>query len=189
MLRADVESSGQPISELLQAYGAGDRNALDVLMPLIYGELKRRAAARMRRERPGSLLQPTALVNELYVKLVREKERTFANRSHFYAICASMMRQILIDHARRNQADRRGGEDALEMAAPEPESQPVNQIALNQALEELAARSPRAASVVELRFFGGLSVEEAAQALGTSPKTVKREWVAAKAWLYGRIGR
>lgn len=158
---------------------------IDALMPEVYAELRRVAAAYLRRERPGQTLQPTALVNEAYLRLAGQHPR-FQNRAHFCAIAANAMRQILVERARAKHAQKRGGgapritlNEAL-AANPEP---PVDIAALDEALTRLAALDPEQARIVELRFFGGLSVEETAEALGVSPATIKRHWAVARAWL------
>jgi RNA polymerase sigma factor (TIGR02999 family) len=158
---------------------------IDRLMPEVYAELRRVAAAYLRRERPGQTLQPTALVNEAYVRLASQHPR-FQNRAHFCAIAANAMRQILVERARARNAQKRGGGAARVTfdeglaAAPIP---PVDLPALDEALTRLAALDPQQARIVELRFFGGLSVEETAAAIGVSPATVKRHWSVARAWL------
>jgi RNA polymerase sigma factor (TIGR02999 family) len=159
--------------------------SVDEILPLVYAELRRVAAAYLRRERPGQTLQPTALVNEAYVRLAGQHPR-FQNRAHFCAIAANAMRQILVERARARDAQKRGGgapritlNEAL-AAAPEP---PVDLDALDEALTRLARLDPQQARIVELRFFGGLSIEETAEALRVSPATVKRHWAVARAWL------
>jgi RNA polymerase sigma-70 factor, ECF subfamily len=162
-----------------------DSRDVSAVMPEVYAELRRVAAAYLRRERPGQTLQPTALVNEAYVRLAGQHPR-FQNRAHFCAIAANAMRQILVERARARHAQKRGGGAARVTLdeglarAPEP---PVDLGALDQALTRLAALDPQQARIVELRFFGGLSVEETAEALGVSPATVKRHWSVARAWL------
>ena len=162
-----------------------DRGALDEILPAVYAELRRVAAAYLRRERPGQTLQPTALVNEAYVRLAGQHPR-FQNRAHFCAIAANAMRQILVERARARNAKKRGGGaprvTLVEGLAANPES-PVDLDALDEALTRLAALDAEQARIVELRFFGGLSVEETAEALGVSPATVKRHWAVARAWL------
>lgn len=174
--------------QLLSRASQGDLKAVSELMPLVYEELRRLAASYVRRERPGQTLQATALVHEAYVRLINEKSRTFQNRTHFLAIAALSMRQILVQRARARRAAKRGGDperitlDEQLFAAPQggPE---VDLVALDLALEKLAALDPRQAKVVELRYFGGLSVEEVAGVLDISPATVKRDWTLARAWL------
>ena len=158
-------------------------------MPLVYDELRRLAASYIRRERPGQTLQATALVHEAYVRLIGEKAQNWQNRTHFLAIAALSMRQILVQRARARHAAKRGGDperitlDERLLAAPAGNAQEVDLVALDAALEKLAALDQRQSKVVELRYFGGLSVEEAADVLGISPATVKRDWTLARAWL------
>lgn len=160
-------------------------------MPLVYDELRRIAAGYISRERPGQTLQATALVNEAFVRLAAERPREFANRTHFLAIAALSMRQILVQRARARHAEKRGGQDAqritLDDAAlaevPQPQSAGVDVLALDAALAQLAALDAQQAKIVELRYFGGLTVEEVAEALEISPATVKRHWTIARAWL------
>jgi RNA polymerase sigma factor (TIGR02999 family) len=170
----------------------GDPQAVAELMPLVYDELRRIASRYIGRERPGQTLQATALVNEAFVRLVNEKARGFENRAHFVAIAALSMRQILVQRARARNAAKRGGArqrvtlDAEGPAQPNPhgeELSPIDVLALDEALTRLAAVDPTQAKVVELRYFGGLTIEETAQALRSSPATVKREWAMARAWL------
>jgi len=163
-----------------------DRQSLDSLLPIVYQELRKLAAGYLRRERPGQTLQPTALVHEAYLRLMKDKPDRWQNRAHFCAIAAHSMRQILIERARARGAQKRGGarhrvtlDDAL-VAGGE---RSIDLVALDQALERLAAFDPAQARLVELRFFGGLTIEETAEATGTSPATVKRHWVVACAWL------
>lgn len=159
-------------------------------MPLVYDELRRLAASYLRRERPGQTLQATALVHEAYVRLIGEKARNWANRTHFLAIAALSMRQILVQRARARHAAKRGGEpqritleEQLLAAAEAGTTDEIDLVALDAALERLAALNHRQAKVVELRYFGGMSVEETAEALRISPATVKRDWTLARAWL------
>ena len=156
------------------------------LMPLVYDELRRIAAAYIRGERPGQTLQATALVNEAYVRLAAEKTRPFANRTHFVAIAALSMRQILVQRARARKAAKRGGEPkriTLDEAVMRSEAPRIDILALDEALTRLASLDPELAHIVELRYFGGLTVEETAEAVGISPATVKRQWAMARAWL------
>jgi len=156
------------------------------LMPLVYDELRRIAAGYIRRERPGQTLQATALVNEAYVRLAAERARPFANRTHFLAIAALSMRQILVQRARARKAAKRGGAPkrvTLEEGLVATEGPSVDVLALDEALTRLAARDPEQARIVELRYFGGLTIEETAGAVGVSPATVKRQWTMARAWL------
>ena len=175
------------VTGLLQAWRAGDASAGERLLPIVYAELHRRAAAAMRREDPGHTLQPTALVNEAYMRLVGQRQADWQNRSQFYGIAAQLMRRILIDHAREHLAAKRGG-GARQVTlsgveAPADSDDAVEILALHDAIEKLATLDQRQARIVELRYFAGLSVEEAAEALEISPATVKREWATARAWL------
>jgi RNA polymerase sigma factor (TIGR02999 family) len=180
--------SGKPgqVTQLLERWGGGDQSALDELTPLVYAELRKLAAAYLRRERPGHTLQATALVNEAYLRLVGRKHARWQGRSHFYGIAARLMRQVLVEHARGHRAEKRGGGRAAvtlghaEEVAGSPE---LDILAVHEALERLAAFDAQQARVVELRFFGGLSIEEAAEALGVGHATVEREWGLARTWL------
>jgi len=159
-------------------------------MAAVYHELRRLAAAYMRRERPGQTLQATALVHEVYLRLVDVDHMTLNSRTHFFAMAARLMRQILVDHARRKRADKRGGGVtmmSLDEVSPVSQTSIVDVLALDQALDALSSRDERQCRVVELRFFAGLSIDEAAEALGVSAATVEREWAMAKAWLYQRL--
>jgi len=178
------------VTALLGELTKGNPEAGPKLIPLVYGELRRMAAGYMRRERTGHTLQATALVHEAYLKLLGQHSVDWQNRAHFFGIAAQVMRRILIDHARGHVRDKRGGgreavplDEAL-VFSPERSS---DFLALDSALERLAEVDPRQAKIVELRFFGGLTVEEAAEVLGISPKTVKRDWSVAKAWLHGEL--
>lgn len=165
-------------------------SAREALMPLVYEELRRRAAAYIRRERQGHVLQPTALVHEAYLRLIRQDRTAWENRSQFYGIAAQMMRRILVDQARARKMAKRSGQWArvslVEVNAPK-EPQTVDVMDLNDALEELATFDERKSRVVELKFFGGLSLAETGELLGLSVATVEREWQAARAWLYSRL--
>jgi RNA polymerase sigma factor (TIGR02999 family) len=178
------------VTELLAAVRGGDRAALDDLFPLVYGELRRAAGREMRREGPGRTLQTTALVHEAYLRLLKDASLSFENRAHFLGIAARAMRQILIEHARARTARKRGGHDirvTMDDALAAVEQSGVDVLDLDRALQRLGALNARAAQIVEYRYFGGLSVEEAAAALGSSPATVKREWALARAWLYREL--
>ena len=167
-------------------------NAPARLMPLVYDELRRLARAYLRRERPDHTLQPTALVHEAYLRLVDQSRIKWQNRAHFFGIAAQMMRRILIDHARAHASEKRGGSRqrlSLDEAAILPEERAADLIALDDALKQLALTDPRKSQVVELRFFGGLSVNETAEVLKIHPATVDRDWIVAKAWLYREIGK
>jgi len=181
----------QNITHLLKEWSNGDQRALEKLTPLVYDELRQQAARYLRKERPGHSLQATALINEAFLRLINVKDMQWQNRAHFFAIAANLMRRILVDHARRRDAEKRGGlqvrltlDEGLAVAK-EPD---VDLLAIDKALDRLAAIDPQQARVVELRFFSGLSVEETAAALGVSPKTVKRDWSVARAWLRREIG-
>jgi len=178
------------VTGLLLSWRRGDAEALDRLVPLVYDELRRVARRHLRREQPGHALQATALVHEVYLRLVDVDRLTLQNRTHFFAVAAKLMRQILVDHARRQQAAKRGGGAtmvSLEDASPAAQPLSVDVLALDQALDALSAIDARQGSVVELRFFAGLDIAETAEALGISPATVEREWAMAKAWLYRRL--
>jgi RNA polymerase sigma factor (TIGR02999 family) len=179
-------SENQEVTMLLSALTRGDENAASKLMPLVYDELRRLAGSYMRRERADHTLQATALVHEAYLKLIDQRAVNWQSRAHFFGVSAQLMRRILIDHARGLARHKRGGEQqkvSLDEAFVFAEQQADELIAVDDSLNALAKIDPRQARVVELRFFGGLSVEEAADVLGVSPKTVKREWSVAKAWL------
>jgi RNA polymerase sigma factor (TIGR02999 family) len=176
------------VTELLQAWSDGDRCAFEQVLPLVYGELHRMALRYLAGERSDVSLQPTGLVNEICLRLLGWEQVSWQNRGHFFGVSARMMRRVLVDLARRRRAQRRGGADAvrvpldgMDVAAVEPEH---DLVALDEALEVLTVDDPRKARVVELRFFGGLSVNETAQALGISPRTVHNDWLFARAWLY-----
>ena len=177
---------GGGVTRLLLEWGAGDRAALDRLVPLVFDELRRLAQSYLRRERADHTLQPTALVNEAYLRLVGQKQGRWQGRKHFYGIAARLMRQVLVEHARRHGAEKRGGgREAVTLGhADEVVGSPeVDVLAVHEALERLAAFDEQHARVVELRFFCGLSIEEAAEALGVGHATVEREWALARAWL------
>lgn len=173
------------------AWGRGDGAARDRLVPLVYAELRRRAVGYLGRERSDHTLQPTALVHEVYLRLIDQNRAQWRNRSQFFGMAANMMRRILVDHARERNAQKRGSglkvsiEGAgIDIAVEQAE---VDLVALDEALERLQALDERQARVVELRYFGGLSIEETAAALELSPATVKREWTMARAWLHGQL--
>ena len=177
------------VSGLLRAWGDGDRGALDKLTPIVYDELHRLARHYMRGERPGHSLQTSALVNEAYMRLVDYKGMKWQNRAHFFAVSAQLMRRILVEHARRHNLKRGGRVQhvSLEETAIVGDDRPADLIALDDAMVELARLDPRKVQVVEMRFFGGLSVEETAEVLQVSPVTVMRDWSTAKAWLYREL--
>jgi RNA polymerase sigma-70 factor (ECF subfamily) len=185
-----ISAKTASVTQLLVAWSDGDQAALDQLMPLVQQELRRLARSYMRGERRGHTLQTTALVNEAYLRLVDQKHVRWQNRAHFLAIAAQLMRRILVDYARRRQYQKRGG-DALQVSLAEAESlsdeHSPDLVALDEALVSLAEIDPRRSRVVELRFFGGLNIEETAEILKVSPTTVERDWITAKAWLYQRI--
>lgn len=175
------------ITHLLIQYGKGDADALQNLLPAVYQELRKLAQSYMRKESSSHTLQPTALVHEAYFKLVDQKSVAWQNRSHFFGIAAQAMRRILIDHARVKHAEKRGGDHTRvsfeeKFHSNSADGEP-DLLVLNDALEKLTALDERQGKVVELRYFGGLGIEEIAEALGTSPATVKRDWTLAKAWL------
>jgi RNA polymerase sigma-70 factor, ECF subfamily len=178
------------VTELLVAWSRGNQAALDQLIPLVAAELHRLAHRYMRREPSGHTLQTTALVNEAYIRLVDASKVEWRDRTHFFAVSAGLMRRILIDLARARNGRKRGGKatrlllDENDIPAPQPA---VDVIALDEALTSLAAIDPRAARIVELRYFGGLTVDETAAATGLSTRTVKREWAAARVWLLQRM--
>jgi RNA polymerase sigma factor (TIGR02999 family) len=160
------------------------------LLPLVYAELRRLAASYLRRERPDHTLQPTALVHEAYLRLVDQTQARWQNRAHFLGVAAQMMRRILVDHARGHRAEKRGGDFqilSLDENIDVSGERAADLVALDEALKRLAELDPQKSRVVELRFFGGLSVEETAEVLGVSAPTVKRQWRMAKAWLYGQV--
>jgi RNA polymerase sigma factor (TIGR02999 family) len=178
------------VTDLLLAWRQGDADVPEQLMELLYADLKRRAAAYLRVERPGHTLQPTALVNEAYLRLVDQKRVAWQNRAHFLGVAAQMMRRILVDHARGRKARKRGGTKAhvtLDERLVPAAGPGLELLALDEALGELAALDPQQARIVELRAFGGLSVEETAEVLGISTATVKRHWAFAQAWLRSRL--
>ena len=179
------------VTRLLVAWGEGDRAALDRLMPLVHAELRRLARHYVSRERPGHTLQTTALVNEAYLRLVEQEGMRWENRAHFFGIAARLMRQILVDHARGRQAAKRGGGQcrlSLSRADRLASRPDVNLLALDEALGRLEAIDPQKSRVVELRYFGGLGIEETAEVMGVSPATVNRDWSMARAWLRGELG-
>ena len=180
------------LTKLLIDWSNGDQSALDQLTPLVYDELRRLARHYMIRERPGHLLQTTALVHEAYLRLIDQTQVHWQNRAHFFAIAAQMMRRILVDHARGQLYAKRGGgarRISLDRVSVVSEERAADVIALDDVLNGLAEIDPQQSRVVELRFFGGLTVEETAEVLGLSPATVKREWSAAKAWLQQELSK
>jgi len=184
----DRKAAGQPsdVTTLLQAWSAGDPDALDEMLPAVYVELHRLARAHLRGERADHTLQATALVNEAYLRLVDQTRVQWQNRAHFFGTAAQMMRRILVDHTRGRRSAKRGGDAVrveLDEALAVAETRDVDLLALDAALERLEALDPRQASLVVQRFFGGLTIEEAAESLGISPATAKRDWATAKIWL------
>jgi RNA polymerase sigma factor (TIGR02999 family) len=183
-------SQGGEVTALLSAWHAGDRDALERLIPIVYEDLRRVAARYMRAERDGHTLQPTELVHEVYVRLIREQDRTWENRTHFFAVAAQIMRNLLVDHARAANRVKRGGAAApipLEEAGPLTVMEPAMILALDDALRDLAKVDPRCSRIVELRYFVGLNNEETAEAMGISSRTVAREWNTARLWLRAQM--
>ncbi len=177
-------------TQLLRNWQDGDQAARDQFLGIVYDELRRQAARYLRRERSDHTLQPTALVHEAYLQLIDQSSANWENRAHFFGAAARLMRRILVDHARAHQAEKRGkGEEKLSLddAMEVPGKKDLNLLALNDALEELAHLDERQSQIVELRYFGGLSIEETATVIGISPATVKREWAMAKAWLQQQL--
>jgi RNA polymerase sigma factor (TIGR02999 family) len=186
-----VDSSGAPISQLLQKWRAGDSKALNSLVPLVYADLRRLAHHHLQRQRPDHTLQSTALVHEAYLRLAKHEKMHFENRIHFFAVSAKIMRQILVDYVRNQHAAKRDAGIKLvfdETMVPKPLRQ-INVVLLDDALEGLSRLDPRQGKIVELRFFGGLSLEEIALILGISVATVKREWITARLWLKKHIAQ
>ena len=180
------------VTQLLVEWGNGDQAALDRLMPLVLNELRRLARNYLRRERTNHTLQPTALVNEAYLRLVDQRSARWQNRAQFFGVAAQLMRRILVDHARLRQAEKRGGTGQqrlslsnVDRAGDQPE---VDLLALHEALDELAKVDSQQSRIVELKFFGGLSIEETAEVLGIGHATVERDWKMARAWLRTQLG-
>ena len=181
----------EEITELLLKWRSGDSSALDQLIPLVYNELRRLARQCMRQERAGHTLQTTALVNEAYLRLVKSSRVDWHDRTHFFAVAAQLMRRVLVDEARKRNVQKRGGEFtrlALSDEVLPAQQQEVDLIALDEALERLAQFAPRKCKVVEMRFFGGLSIDQTSAVLGVSVDIVKREWRTAKLWLFQELG-
>src|SRR5881628_68525 len=183
--------SPQGVTQLLERWSRGDESALEELMPLVYDELHRLAGSYLRRERSGHTLQPTALVNEAYLRLTDQRKAHWRNRAQFFGVAAQLMRRILIDHARARQAAKRGGSAQQRLSitsagkfAKQPE---VDLLNLHEALEELAEMDPQQGRIVELRFFGGLSIDETAEVMGIGHATVERDWKLARAWLRRKL--
>ena len=193
MLFRSFEPKKHEITQILQEWSEGKREALDKLMPLVYDELHRQAAGYLRRERRGHTLQTTALINEAYLKLIDQKEVAWESRTHFFALAANAMRQILVDYARTKNRQKRGGElqkvdldEALMIATRE---KAIDLVALDEALTRLEKIDEQQSRVVELRYFSGLSLEETAEALHISRATAAREWAMARAWLHRELTR
>jgi len=185
-----VEPPSADVTLLLTQVANGNQDAAARLIPLVYEELHRLAERRLRLERPNHTLQPTALVHEAYLKLVAQRNANWQSRAHFFALASQLMRRILVDYARSRLRAKRGGKQVklpLDEALLFTEDRCDELLALDESLERLEKLDARQSRIVELRFFGGLTVEEAAEVLGISPKTVKREWSTAKAWLYGEL--
>ena len=189
-------ASSENVSQLLVKWGEGDKVALEKLMPLVYSELRRLAGNYLRRERQNHTLQPTALVNEAYLKLIDQKSARWQNRAHFYGVAAQLMRRILVDHARQHQAAKRGGSDQQRLSITSAgqlggkqlaEEPAIDLLALHEALEELTEIDPQQGRIVELKFFGGLSIEETAEVMGLGHATVERDWKMARAWLRRKL--
>jgi RNA polymerase sigma factor (TIGR02999 family) len=183
---ADQDPDSASVTQWLLAWSDGHRDALDHLLPLVYRDLRRLAAGYMQREAAGHALQPTALVHEAYVRLVDQRQVQWRNRAHFFGVAAGMMRRILVDHARERLAEKRGGGlDRVTLIEDQIAAEPagVDVMALHESLERLAALDPRQAQIIELRYFGGLTIDETAEVVGASAATVVREWTIAKAWL------
>ena len=187
---SEEQSSAVDITQLLQDWQRGDRQALDRLMPLVYDELHLIATRHLARERRERTLQTTALVNEAYMKLVGQRKVDWQNRSHFFALAARLMRRIILDDARRRQREKRGGDavlvpiDDVEISTPSRAVDAVDVLELDRALTDLEAIDADQSRIVELRFYGGLTIEETAEVMGVSIATIKREWTLAKSWLY-----
>jgi RNA polymerase sigma factor (TIGR02999 family) len=193
MTRAGGASQPTDVTALLVRWSQGDPKALDLLMPLIYDECRRIAARQLRREHREHTLDPTSLVHEMYLRLVDQRRATWSNRAQFFGVAAQLMRRVLVDYARARHASKRGGSAtfvSLATAADTPGDSRIGDVlAIDEALERLAAFDPEQVRIIELRFFAGLTVEETAHVVGRSPRTVKREWQLAKAWLYRELGR
>jgi RNA polymerase sigma factor (TIGR02999 family) len=187
-MSADASHS---VTDLLTKWRAGDQEAFKALVPLVYPELRRIAQHHLRQERPDHTLQSTALVHEAYLRLMKQGSADIESRTHFFAVAAHLMRRILVDHARRHRAAKRGSglklelNEAISLQVPHD----VDLIALDTALDELARLDPQQSRIVEMRFFGGLSIEDTAKIVGVSPATVKREWATARSWLRREVAR
>jgi len=183
--------SSENVTQLLVKWGDGDKAALEKLMPLVYSELRRLASNYLRRERQNHTLQPTALVNEAYLKLIDQRKPRWQNRAQFYGVAAQMMRRILVDHARQNKAAKRGGSEqqrlSITSAGQLGEKPDTDLLALHEALKELKTFDQQQERIVELKFFGGLSIEETAEVMGIGHATVERDWKMARAWLRRKL--
>jgi RNA polymerase sigma factor (TIGR02999 family) len=181
----------EDVTALLVRWSRGESDALNRLMPIIYSECRRIAARQLALERRDHSLDPTALVHELYLRLVDQRRSSWENRAQFFGVAARLMRRVLVDHARARHAEKRGGDAvfvSLDAAADTPDGSTVGDVlAIDEALERLAAHDPEQVQIIELRYFAGLTVEETARVVGRSPRTVKREWRLAKAWLYQEL--
>jgi RNA polymerase sigma factor (TIGR02999 family) len=187
-----LPTSSQTITQLLARWGQGEREALEALTPIVYQELRRLAARHLRRERSGHTLESTALVHEAYLRLIDQHSVRWQNRNQFFGLASELIRRILVDYARTRMAAKRGGQNiklSLDEAMATPEKQDLDLLALDDALRELAARDPQQSRIVELRYFGGLTIETTAEVLGVSPATVKRDWALAKAFLKRELTR
>lgn len=189
--RPVATQSSEAVSELLAKWQAGDEAALGTLLPLVYNELRRLAHYYLKQERPGHTLQSTALVHEAFLRLTKRGRAQFENRDHFFAVSAQLMRQVLVDYARTRRAAKRnlGQKVTWDDAITWARKRTPDLIALDNALNELAKLDPQQSKIVELRFFGGLSIEETSRVMSVSPSTVKREWSSARAWLYREMKR
>ena len=191
MTNHSADEPPEDVTALLARWSRGDSDALDALMPIIYTECRRIAARQLALERRDHSLDPTALVHELYLRLVDQRRASWENRAQFFGVAARLMRRVLVDHARARHAEKRGGDAvfvSLDAAADTPDDSHVADVlAIDEALERLAAHDPEQVQIVELRYFAGLTVEETARVVGRSPRTVKREWRLAKAWLYQEL--
>ncbi len=187
-----VAETPQNVTQILNAASVGDHSAADALLPLVYDELRSLAARHLRRERPGHTLQATALAHETYLRLVDQTRVHWSGRAHFLAVAATLMRRILVNHEKARRREKRGGgaaRAALTEGALQTPAESLDLLALDEALSRLATIDPQQCRIVELRFFGGLTVEEVSQVVGTSERTVHREWTFAKAWLRGEISK
>jgi RNA polymerase sigma factor (TIGR02999 family) len=185
-----ADAAGGEVTALLRRWSSGDEGARDELFPIVYDELRRLAGYHMRGEAPGALLQPTALVHEAYLRLVADRDRDWAGRTHFFAVSSRILRHLLVDQAREARAQKRGGEAQrlpIEAALGVPDRDELDIVELDRALEALAAFDPLKAQIIELRFFGGLSVGDTASVLRIAPATVKRHFAVAKVWLHRQL--